>query len=119
MRAMPSTNCSAVTHLVVGSSRGTCCGGATLASQPTLNFAVSTKIHCSLLLNWSADMFWKAWSARLRAQQAPRGREAGPRPRAPADLLVPEPAAVVMDDLTPRRLVVVVPAVLFGLHPVT
>src|SRR5438034_6872138 len=73
MTAMPSTNCSAVTHLVWCSSTGTCCGGATLASQPTLNFAVSTKIHCSLLLNWSADMFWKAWSGGIGAQPVHSG----------------------------------------------
>src|SRR4029450_13702123 len=56
---------------------------------------------------------------RTRAPHHPAGAECGAGIPGPADLLIPEPAAVMVDDLTPRRLVVVVPAVLFGLHPVT
>src|SRR5947209_7124260 len=71
---MPSTNSTAVIHLVSRSSTGICCGGAALApSQPRLNFAVSTKIHWSELLNWSADMFWNAWSGGIGAQPTHSG----------------------------------------------
>src|SRR5690348_2564141 len=52
-----------------------------------------------------------------RSPNYPSGAEFRAGIPGPADLLIPEPATVVVHDLAPRRLVVVVPAVLPGLDP--
>src|SRR5207249_4019580 len=63
---------------------------------------------------------WRpAGPLRGSAPYHPAGAECSAGIPGPADLLVPEPAAIVVDDLAPRRLVVVVPAVFLSLHPVT